>query len=459
MKVPPPTPRIDTEDALKAIARGETAAEYARNNGHSEGAVRRLLRRDGIDLRPKARKLNARETTLASLWRSILGRCTSTEHPLYERFGARGVKLCAEWRSLDAFLAWAKTSGYRPGACIDLRDRKRGYRPSNCVWASRSEVIRSGLRASPTATKLVTAFGESKSVHAWSKDPRCSVSGETLRTRLNEGLPPETAITKKPARPGGRRSASPMWNQVLQHYVVEGRSVVETAKLIGTDYHTVLRGLQKRGWFRPRPTPVDKLKHGKALQKSWQAMRERCTSKKHPDFHNIGARGIRVAEAWDSFGAFHAWALAAGYRPGLVLMRSSPDANYGPEACRWMTRKEQLRYRRPPKISHKPRWTIRAFGETKGPQAWTRDPRCTVSMAGLVDRLKRGMPPEEAITFPNPLEGGVAPGRDITAFGMTQTVAAWARDQRARVSVTTIGVRLRRGMSPEDAITRKPFKA
>ena len=49
--------------------------------------------------------------------------------------------------------------------------------------------------------------------------------------------------------------------------------------------------------------------------------------------------------------------------------------------------------------------------------------------------------------------------KQAQAFGMTQTVAAWARDQRARVSVTTIGVRLRRGMSPEDAITRKPFKA
>ncbi|MBI5364700.1 MAG: hypothetical protein HZA53_16105 [Planctomycetes bacterium] len=250
-----------------------------------------------------------------------------------------------------------------------------------------------------------------------------------------------------------------MWNQVLQHYVVEGRSVVETAKLIGTDYHTVLRGLQKRGWFRPRPTPVDRMTHGRALRKCWQSMRERCTSKKHPDFHKIGARGIRLAEAWKDFRAFHAWALAAGYRPELALMRVDPNADYGPATCRWMTRREQSIYKRPPRISRKPRWSIRAFGESKGPQAWTRDPRCTVSMAGLVDRLKRGMPPEEAITFPNPREGGVAPGRDITAFGMTQTLAAWARDGRARVNATSIGARLRRGMSPEDAIARKPFRA
>jgi excisionase family DNA binding protein len=46
-----------------------------------------------------------------------------------------------------------------------------------------------------TAPKRITAFGETKSVRRWSKDPRCAVNYSTLMVRLNAGIDPEVAIT------------------------------------------------------------------------------------------------------------------------------------------------------------------------------------------------------------------------------------------------------------------------
>lgn len=43
---------------------------------------------------------------------------------------------------------------------------------------------------------------------------------------------------------------------------------------------------------------------------------------------------------------------------------------------------------------------ISAWGETKSVAEWARDPRCTVKEASLRSRLRRGMPPEEAISAP-----------------------------------------------------------
>jgi hypothetical protein len=41
----------------------------------------------------------------------------------------------------------------------------------------------------------ITAFGESKGIKAWGRDPRCVVSRTTLRLRLTKGWKPETAMT------------------------------------------------------------------------------------------------------------------------------------------------------------------------------------------------------------------------------------------------------------------------
>jgi hypothetical protein len=48
----------------------------------------------------------------------------------------------------------------------------------------------------------ITAFGETRSAYAWSRDRRCNVSYEVLRRRLHGGWDAEHAITDPPLQPG-----------------------------------------------------------------------------------------------------------------------------------------------------------------------------------------------------------------------------------------------------------------
>ena len=60
------------------------------------------------------------------------------------------------------------------------------------------------------ATKvLITAFGESKSVYAWARDPRCVVSVNTLKARLADGWTLEAALSTPPRRRGQTPSLTP----------------------------------------------------------------------------------------------------------------------------------------------------------------------------------------------------------------------------------------------------------
>jgi hypothetical protein len=47
----------------------------------------------------------------------------------------------------------------------------------------------------------VEAFGEAKTIHDWTYDPRCNVYPQLLRARLVSGWDPEEAITKPPHKP------------------------------------------------------------------------------------------------------------------------------------------------------------------------------------------------------------------------------------------------------------------
>jgi hypothetical protein len=42
---------------------------------------------------------------------------------------------------------------------------------------------------------LVTAFGETKSMAEWSRDPRCLVPYQVIKNRLRRGWSPETTLT------------------------------------------------------------------------------------------------------------------------------------------------------------------------------------------------------------------------------------------------------------------------
>lgn len=70
-------------------------------------------------------------------WRSMLNRCSDPKSVGWRYYGGKGVTVCERWMLFTSFLA---DMGLRPkGMTLDRIDGDKGYEPSNCRWATRSQ--------------------------------------------------------------------------------------------------------------------------------------------------------------------------------------------------------------------------------------------------------------------------------------------------------------------------------
>ena len=64
----------------------------------------------------------------------MIQRCTNPNATEYPNYGARGIKVCARWRSFENFVS---DMGLRPdGMTLDRKKTDKGYYKSNCRWAT-----------------------------------------------------------------------------------------------------------------------------------------------------------------------------------------------------------------------------------------------------------------------------------------------------------------------------------
>jgi hypothetical protein len=118
----------------------------------------------------------------------------------------------------------------------------------------------------------------------------------------------------------------------------------------------------------------------------WQRMKQRCFDANTAEFSHYGARGITVCQRWMTFEDFYA---DMGPRPyGMTVERINNDLGYGPENCRWATRRDQA-------VNRTMTQWITHNGETLCMSDWAK--KSGVSKALLHYRLNAGWPIEKAL--------------------------------------------------------------
>jgi hypothetical protein len=76
---------------------------------------------------------------LYAAYKAMLTRCYNPNARAYRWYGAKGIKVCAEWHEFDAFRRWAMANGYQDGMTLDRSREHEDYSPDNCEYVTQSE--------------------------------------------------------------------------------------------------------------------------------------------------------------------------------------------------------------------------------------------------------------------------------------------------------------------------------
>ena len=130
------------------------------------------------DYTPANKRHGLTKTTTYNIWSSMRLRCYNKKAINYERYGARGIKVCERWRrSFDNFLA---DMGKRPeGLCLDRMDNEGDYCHENCRWVE-PKVQNRNTRVN----RNITYKGETYCLAEWGE--LLNMNPQTISNRLDK---------------------------------------------------------------------------------------------------------------------------------------------------------------------------------------------------------------------------------------------------------------------------------
>lgn len=179
---------------------GRTSVVSAHNliagNQVSCGCYRLERLRQTCSTHRDASKTHGR-TRLYSIWCGIKKRCTNPRSASYPHYDGRGIAIHPDWLNYSVFKEWALAHGYSDDLTIDRIDVNGDYCPKNCRWA-----IRLQQANNKRSNHFILAFGITKTLSEWSRDPRCvCASYNMLKDRITKlGWDAERAICTAPIR-------------------------------------------------------------------------------------------------------------------------------------------------------------------------------------------------------------------------------------------------------------------
>jgi hypothetical protein len=170
----------------------------------------------------------------------MINRCTN-DAPQHRNHHGRGIKVCVRWR--DSFEAFYSDMGPRPSQAHHIDrypDQDGDYGPGNCRWVLPKENARNKRN-----NHLLVAFGESKTMVEWSEDHRCRVSYDALKRRINTfNWDQEAAISTPSIESATTRVAAFGETKSLADWSRDPRCA--------TDYHRLKHRIVTAGWEAER---------------------------------------------------------------------------------------------------------------------------------------------------------------------------------------------------------------
>lgn len=127
---------------------------------------------------------------LFNIWKGMIQRCTNPKDKRYQRYGGRGIQICARWLDVNNFIA-DMTEGYEKGLQIDRINNDGNYEPANCKWSTTKQQTRNYSR-----NVVLDHDGKRMCVVDWADI--VGISAKIIYERVAAGWSAKDALTKPP---------------------------------------------------------------------------------------------------------------------------------------------------------------------------------------------------------------------------------------------------------------------